>query len=632
MVPFYDDVSYLNDGLTRLNAFDMQGFAGLARSFLDDAPHAPYSSLLATIGFALTPKSMLGAYALNAIWVIVFLLLVRYLVQGLPRLSQVGVMVASLAIPMLATVVGSFRPDTYWGLITGQVAIILANMDFAKATGRQMILTGVLVGATALSKPTGLPAGCVVMGIGYLGAVVVSLAVGSVPLKQIATRTSLMLVGAAILVVPYLIVGGRDLLHYILAVMSDNVSVWRTEGSFSTHLVYYLKPNLAASCVGWMLYVGPFFLLLWLVTAGRSRNRGVFVRTLAVWASLFTAYAIPTVSPVKSDFIGSLFYGTFIAGALWSLAQLLRAKPVPGVVVLAAGTAIFLVSWRPSVPMVKHDSSYYAAIDKANRAVTPAILEVLADGSAQGEILSVYTASPGPVLDATLRYEALLRGIPSTFWGDYTSRNWSSILAKAQMADVVVATNAGALGQGGNFSYPGIQYQDRLIAELATDRSWRTLTIYIDDAGYKTIVFTKRPPPSPIKLFFGDGFRDQEGPLPDQGLPTFRWMLGDSATLIVRNTAVAAPTGTFGLRCQSIADVNLSILDAAGRQLTSTELRARAGSGRFDVIDVPLDPQSNSATVLSLRLKAPNVPLGPWPGYVLCATITSVHPPYSNVR
>jgi hypothetical protein len=621
MVPIYDDVAYLIDGLKRLNTFDRQGFAGLASSFLQDAPHAPYSSLLATVGFGITPKNMLGAYALSAIWAVVFLALLQRLVRGLPKLTQMGIMIASLAVPMLATVIGSLQPDTYWGLITGAVAVIVATRDLGRATRVKMILTGLLVGSAAISKPTGMPAGSIVMGVGYLGAIAAALIGGTAMPKQIVTKTLFMLLGVAILVIPFLIVSGRDLLNYILTVMGTDSAVWRTDGSLSVQLAYYLKPDLFFGAVGWLLPAGPVLLLAWLVTAGLSRDRALFVRTLGVCASLLVAYAIPAISPVKSPFIGSLFYGTFIAGAFWSLAQMLRAKPVPGPAVLLVGSAVFAGFWRPGGPFVAMEGESFAAMDRANRAVTPSILEVLAAGAAQGQPLRVYTSSPGPVFDGTLQYEALLSAIPSTYTGDYTNPDWSSILAEAQIADIVIASDAGALGQGGGFAYPGIQYQDRLIATLAADATWRKLTTYVDEAGFKTIVFTRFVPASALalKLSFGAGFRAQEGPLPDQRLPTFHWMIADTATLTVRDTADAAPSKSFGLQCESIADINLSVLDASGRMLVTKEIRAKVATGHFDTIIVPLDSGAGSSTNLSLRLKAPGVATGPWPGLVLCA-------------
>lgn len=490
IVPFYDDVAYLNDGLRRLAAFDQHGLAGLSGSFLQYAPHAPYSSLLATLGFGITPKARLGAYALNVVWVLVFLGLLKHLLRGLPKLTQISLMIASLAIPMLATVIASFRPDTYWGLITGLVTVIVATRDLGKATRGEMILVGLLIGGAALSKPTGMPAGLVVMSVGYLGATAAALLGGTGTLRQIVTKSLFMLIGAAILVIPFLVVGGRELLNYILAVMGKG-SVWRTDEPLSGQLTYYLKPDLFVGSVGWLSLPGPFFLLAGIVAAGLSRDRASLARVIGVCASVLAAYAIPAMSPVQSGFFGSLFYGTFIAGSLWSLAQMLRAKPVPGGIVLFAGLAVFGGFWRPNALFVATNDRGYTVIDAATRAVTPSILELLAAGAAQGRVLSVYISSPGPVFEGTIQYEALLNEIPSIYVPDYTDNDWSSILAKAKRADIVVASESGALGQSSQLTFPAVQYQGRLIAALAADATWRKLTTFVDEAGYKTIVLTR---------------------------------------------------------------------------------------------------------------------------------------------
>ncbi len=625
MVPIYDDVAYLIDGLKRLRAFEIQGFVGLAKSFVRDAPHAPYSSLLATLGLEITPKNRFGAYALSTIWVVIFLALLQRLFCELPRLKQMGLMIATLAVPMLAVVVGSFRPDTYWGLVTGAVAVLVATRDLGTVTRGGAILMGLLVGGAALTKPTGLPAGGVVMAVGYLGAIVATLIGRTATPKQIATRTLYVLLGAAIVVIPYLAVGGRALLTYILTVMATESAVWRTEGSLGVQLAYYLRPDLFYGTVGWILPAAPVLVLSWLAIAGSSRDRALIVRTLGVCASVLVAYTIPAISPVKSGFIGSLFYGTSIVGTLWCLGQILKARQIPAIAVLVMGSAVFIGFWRPGVSFVAMEGESYAAMDKANRAVTQPILETLEAGAAQGRQLSVYMSSPGPVFSGTLEYEALLRGIPSTFAGDYTTPDWPSILAKAQTADIVIATDAGALGQGGGFAFPGIQYQDRLIATLASDPTWRRLTTHVDEAGFKTVAFTRFVPASTVKLSFGPGFRSPEGPYPDQRLPKFRWMIAGTATLTAHDTVSATRSTSFGLQCESIADLDLSVLDASGRTLVTKEIRARVATGQFDTINVPLDGTETS-TSLSLKLSSTVIVAGKWPGLVLCAVAASQVP------
>jgi hypothetical protein len=617
IVPLYDDVAYLIDGLKRSVAFDQGGFLGMAQSFLDQPPHAPYSTLLATLGFSLIPNTKFASYALGSLWVLVFFALVAHLLRGLPLLSRIGIMTAALAVPLLAIVIGSFRPDPYWGLITGAVAVILAIGDFGRSTRTDMVLIGLLVGAAALSKPTGMPAGVTVMAAGFLGAATTALLCKTVAPTQALIKTLSMLLGVSVVVGPYVIVAWSDLLTYILDVMGKDSAVWRTDGSLEFQLAYYLKPDLALNMVGWLFYAGPVFLLACLWAVWRLQDRAFLGKALSVVATVLVSYAIPTASPVKSGFIGCLFYGTFISAALWSLAQTLRVRPIPGILAFMAGLAIFFGQWRPDVPYIAANGPHYDAMDKANRAVTPAILKVLEDTDNRGQPLTIYTSSPGPVFDATVQYEALLRGLRANFVGDYTNPTWPDILARAQASHVVVASEAGALGQGGSFSYPGIQYQNRLIATLRGDAGWHTLTTFVDEAGFKTIVFSRQIPRVGVELSFGTGFRTQEGPFPDLRLPTFHWMINNTATLTARK--IGSRVESFGLQCESIANLNLSVVDATGRVLASRDLQARVGTGRFDTLNVPLDRDSGSPEVFILRVTSEIFPAGTWPGPVLCA-------------
>src|SRR5436305_7008768 len=137
-VPFYDDVSYLLDGLGRLKAYDAAGLWGILGSFLRDPPHAPITSLLASLGFALTPNEPLGAYALSGVWVLLVLGLIADMLRHLPSLTRVAVLCPLIAVPMLSTVVGLFRPDASWGLLTGCAAIGLAVIDLGHVSGRRL--------------------------------------------------------------------------------------------------------------------------------------------------------------------------------------------------------------------------------------------------------------------------------------------------------------------------------------------------------------------------------------------------------------------------------------------------------------------------------------------------------------
>src|SRR5258708_4430720 len=129
VVPTYDDVSYLVDGLHRLKAFDVAGFRGLFSSLAIEPAHAPLTTITATIGFALTPGEAVGSYALGGVWVILFLALAAILLKEMPRLTLAGILLAFLAVPALGSLISEFRPDLSWGLLTGFAGMLLLSTN-----------------------------------------------------------------------------------------------------------------------------------------------------------------------------------------------------------------------------------------------------------------------------------------------------------------------------------------------------------------------------------------------------------------------------------------------------------------------------------------------------------------------
>jgi hypothetical protein len=75
--PLYDDVTYFLAAAQWLNAAPSHGFAANLHGLLHQ--HAPFSTLTAVIGFTLWPNSFFGPYAINAVTILVFLLVVARL-------------------------------------------------------------------------------------------------------------------------------------------------------------------------------------------------------------------------------------------------------------------------------------------------------------------------------------------------------------------------------------------------------------------------------------------------------------------------------------------------------------------------------------------------------------------------
>ena len=618
IVPIYDDVEYLVDGLNRIARFEQDGIVGLIRSFVVQPPHAPYSTLIAVMGFVLTPYSMVGAYALDCIWLPIILVLINRVLRDLPILSRVGVLTASLAVPLFGVVISSFRPDPSWGLITGIVAVLLATLDINNARLRTCFGMGLLVGATALSKPTGMPAGVVVMATGYVGAVVTSAFIRPTSMRHLIIKTSALLLGVLIPLVPYLAVAWGDLWLYISSVMGKDSSVWRTSGSALFQVTYYLRPEVSGLLIGWILIGGPVALIIASCIATNLRYRYFAGPLCSVCAVVIVAYAIPTISPVKSGFIGCLFYGAVTAATLWAIGQAISILALPSPLVLLAGLALFVIAWTPSSKFDRVDGPAYAAMNAANMAIAPELLNVISNARAGSALLQIYSPSPGPILSGTQEYQIRLSGRSAIVLGDYTESDWSALLHKAELADVVIASQQGALGQGGGFSYPTIQYQDKLIAALDDDKTWRRLKTFTDLNGFQTVVFTKEPKPDSVRVSFGDGFRDFEGPYPGMGLPVVRWLTADKAALHITLDDGAIAPSTFDLQCQSISPVKVTVEDGAGKVISMQAVDQRIGSGDFGRVRIPWSREHRTDSFKVIVDSQQSIGAKDWPGSLLC--------------
>ncbi len=615
VVPLYDDASYLSDGYQRLSAFDQHGLPGLGATLLRDPPHAPYESAVAALGYAITPGSALGAYVLNAGWVLVFLALGWRMLTGIPPLMRLGLLAAGLSIPMLATVIGSFRPDIYWGLTTGAVAVILATQGVAGLTRTGVVLTGLLVGAAALCKPTGMMPSAAVMAVGYLGGLAIDLRLKRMRWREAGLRTVIFLLGVAAVVAPYLAVAWRDLLTYISNVLGKDADIWRTTGGLTTHLVYYLRPGLSLEWLGWLLYAAPVLIAVPLVLARGATRRPDIARAGLVVLVVLVSYAIPTASPVKIGFFGSIFYGTVIAASLWGAGWIARAVRFPSVAVFLVGVAVFALAWRPGNEFMQLTAPVYVATDQATRAVAPAIMDAIAadqDGAAPP---IVYTSSPGPVYDGTLQYYAVLRGLKGRFIGAYTDADWQHVQSDVAASDIVIVSENGAAGQDHGFPFPMLPHQADLMAMLSADPAWHVIASYTDAADFKTVAFSRISPTAGAKVSFRSGFRDEEaGPGP--GLLRFRWMTADTATVRLR-AAGDDPHSVATLRCEAPAPIDVSITAPSGAVIAERRLQAAGvGPAGLHSIAIPFDGPALDATIRTIGTVAPG-----WPGPMLCSTV-----------
>jgi hypothetical protein len=261
--------------------------------------------------------------------------------------------------------------------------------------------------------------------------------------------------------------------------------------STADRLLYYAR--LAGMAMGWLWPTGFVFLGchgVWLLVRDKSFSPDL-VRFLGVILFVIISYAIPTLAPVHSTYFGYIFYGPAIVASLWSLAFLLRLLKVAPLAALLAGAVVFMLFWKPVPRYFDARNPAIVVTDEANRAVFPAISNLLSSTDPARTPL-VMNISPGPVALHILEYFAILKGLSGTFDAIFNFESWEALIKKVESADVNVITETGALGQS-PAHFPIYQYQDRLIKMFQSDPRWHVIATYTDPSGFRTFAFARAP-------------------------------------------------------------------------------------------------------------------------------------------
>lgn len=489
MVPVYDDVTYLVDAMNRLGVLDKEGFLGLLRDLHLHPAHAPLMAVVGAVGFLLSAGANWGPYALNSMWVFVTVALALVVLRATDVRSQAGIVIAILAAPLFGIAIVEFRPDPVWGLLVGFSVALLVTVDFVRAHPSRLLGLGVLIGFAVLAKPTAAPASVVVILAACFG-VVVAMLVLQAPVHRRAVARSVMWIafGAAVVVTPYVINGGAEILGYIRMVMSADNSVWRTQTDAMGHATYYLARSYGTLALGWIWYAALPLLGLCLCVLVRGRDRRGLCAFAGLLCALVAAYAIVSISAVKSPMIGSILYGTIIAVVAWASGKVVEHVRVRHEIVLLAGILVFSTQWVPKVGMVQRADPAMQITDQASRAALPVVVEALRTHRNNRVVVTV----PGPVYAGTLDLMALQQGVTGSFNEAYTWDTWELFMQGINTCDVVILSEAGMLGQALGYNFPSVRFQPRLLAYLRSSPAFNAKPVFTDEAGRSVWVFVRK--------------------------------------------------------------------------------------------------------------------------------------------
>ena len=606
IIPYFDDVAYMHDGLVRINKLYTGGWIGLAADYWNNPPHAPFSMFAAVLAFAIFGIHDWAPYAFNGVIVVALLAAVDWICSGLALWKRVLFYLMAVSLPVAGQAVTEFRPDVASSLCAATGALVLATRSLTQSSSKVRVLAGVLLGLGLLFKNTtfALTGAMTVVALTLSTAVDVLIA-GPRPSFLRIVRCWLE-VGLALLLVCgwHYAMAFEHIWKYVYdAIWGWAKANWDTPGTTQWHLRFYFDGPGSQVMIGgqrWLLVL--IFLGGWVAAIGnvfvrgstrtRAERYAPAARLFVLTAVLLVAYAVPTWVKNKSQFFGVPFTFLWLFSALLILKELISCAParVKGWRVVAAGlvcvAAIFFVAefrfpqkdYERGSRQVQFRNSTVLGLYDAMRTAHIAETDL------------VYLSTTGYVNGSVLNYLSYKdsnRGflfVESPFIDFFEDKILSgvrfeghpSLLNRCSWA-IVSDPGNGEQHQGTIF--PSGNVQDKTLAMVREHPQFREVARTPTVAGKFFYLFKR------IGVF--DGWDDVngsvgpvEGPYPQWDVPIVRWATGPATVL--RVPADLGERVNLGIECRAAVAGCVITVRVAGKDITTFTLPDAKTFYRFD--------------------------------------------------
>ena len=485
--PLYDDVVYFLAAAQWLNDAPSRGIAANLYGLLHQ--HASFSTLTAVIGFSLRPDGYLGPYTINAVVILMFLLGVARLLWWRSLVDIVTCLVGAACVPMLWQTMTEARPDLPWGLALGLAIGAILHRPLLQRSRWSIFGVGVLCGLASAIKPSAFLASFACIGLTAGAKLACECLESDIrTFRAAATRAALpALLFAAGLLAGAVPIIGIDLvgtIRYTLNVMIYDRDFWVVDESFRTSLMRYsigFEGHLALNYWLWVgLALGTARLCLAILN-----DRHDVGRACTILAAGLVAYAIPTLSSVKSYFLGAMFYGVFIVTMMLNFgAVVARLDAAISRQMLRPALQRWLRSGLHLIPLTAVLSLFIATSFRGRVALstslTPDQIQDIRTATAKvwsllqqkslaqgmeafdrpGKVPVVSFSSPYPVTSTTIQLYAVQAHLSLDVRGEYLNRTLDAAEKALLASDVVVVTSSIP------HNLPGPRMGDELISRM----------------------------------------------------------------------------------------------------------------------------------------------------------------------
>lgn len=366
--PTYDDIGYLNGGLTLLDAGYNLGIGAWLFNTFTQTWHAPITTLQACLAFAIFGKELWAPYALNGIYLFLLIIAIRREMPSMPLIAFSGLLIGLLAWPIMGSLIIEFRPD-----IPTNLFIALGSWKLAKNNSRiwsdeckncrnVWTLSWPFLFALWLKpsfSPVTIGMWCSVWGILSVSHVL-SPKNPSVCIRKIAASFFFCTLLLFLCFAPYLIKSGDHLVKYFIDnVFSKNQDIWSLPLSLTDNLKYYLTGEGGKVTMGWWMPIASATSLLALTRAAYIRDyKSILVGGL-YGSFAFVSWVGMTYLKNKSPWFGSIvtayMLGLFVASIsyLSSRTQTNNSKKnIKYIMFVTASVGLLLHRWPNSYGVV----------------------------------------------------------------------------------------------------------------------------------------------------------------------------------------------------------------------------------------------------------------------------------------
>ena len=264
--PSYDDVSYFNDALMRLDIFYNDGFGGLVSNYTNHTPHSPISALLAFVGFSVFGIKDWAPAFMNFSIIAIVLIFLDYLSRGLKMRWKVLITLTSLTWLLMGHAVIEFRPDIFCGLMTAMAIILISEKSWLSATSIRKKVIGIVFGLALLIKPTIFPVTIILVVSAIATNILVEkfLLKEKIFLKEVFIKSKEFILYSVLVSSFYYLFGLKDAINYIYQnQFVDLEKVWGMHAlPFIDRVSYYLLGQGGSMMVGDWIHLWIFLVVI----------------------------------------------------------------------------------------------------------------------------------------------------------------------------------------------------------------------------------------------------------------------------------------------------------------------------------------------------------------------------------